>query len=397
MMRFRPRVISLALSGIAVLWIGVAPAAAQQPLEGVLSFLLTNEAVPTGDFVKDSQSAAITRDTLTRLLLAELTTLPLTSSSPGFTYRFNPTLGTPERTSGGFGPFFTERSLTAGRGQASIDLTVQEVHYTSLDNHDLRDGSFVTTGNQFRDEPAPFDIETLTLDLSSRSVTLSGNLGVTDWLDVGLAIPLVSLSLDGSRVNTYRGARLQQATANASATGLGDIAVRSKVRLLGQRGTGVALIGDVRLPTGRKDDLLGAGAVSFRALVSGSIESGPIAVDVNGGVTTGGVSDEVNYRGAVSLSPSPHLTLVGELLGRRLADVGSIVQSRAPHPTIAGVDTIRLVSTGTSTHTAVAVAGFKWNIVGNWLVNGNVSVPLTASGLRARMVPIVGVAYTLPE
>ena len=380
-----------------MLWIGVVPAAAQQPLESVLSFLLTNQAVPTGDFVKDTQSAAITKDTLTRLLLAELTTLPLTSSSPGFTYSFNPALGTMERTSAGFGPFFTERSVTAGLGRASIGMTVQGVRYTSLDNHDLRDGSFVTTANQFRDEAAPFDIETLTLALASRSVTLFGNMGLTDRLDLGVAIPIVSLSLNGSRINTYRGTRLQQATADATATGLGDVAVRSKLRLLGERGTGVAIIGDVRLPTGRKEDLLGAGTASFRALLSGSIESGPVAVDMNGGVTTGGLTHEVNYRGAVSVSPSPHITVVGELLGRRIADVGAITQSRAPHPTIAGVDTIRLVTTGTNTHTVVAIGGFKWNAFGSWLINGNVSVPLTDEGLRSRITPRIGLDYTFAE
>ena len=190
---------------------------------------------------------------------------------------------------------------------------------------------------------------------------------------------------------------MQQATADATATGLGDIAVRSKLRLLGQHGTGVAVVGDLRLPTGRKKDLLGAGTPSFRALASGSIESGHVAVDLNGGFTAGGVTDEINYRGALSLSPSPHVTLVGEFLGRRIADLGTITESRAPHPTIAGVDTIRLITTGTNLHTAVAVAGFKWNVFGGWLINGNVSAPVTNGGLRSRITPRIGVEYTLLE
>jgi hypothetical protein len=60
-----------------------ANASAQErplPLADVLSFLLTNQSVPTGDFVKDAQAAAVTRDTITRLLLVELTTVPLGSS-----------------------------------------------------------------------------------------------------------------------------------------------------------------------------------------------------------------------------------------------------------------------------------------------------------------------------
>ena len=110
---------------VLLLVLGAAPAMAQGSVSDALSFLLTNQAVPTGDFTKDSQSAAVTRDTITRLLAVELTTQPLSSSSGGFTYRFNPSLGTVERASNSFGPFFTERSLTAGRGRASVGMSLQ--------------------------------------------------------------------------------------------------------------------------------------------------------------------------------------------------------------------------------------------------------------------------------
>ena len=62
-----------------------APAAAQS-VSDVLSFLLTNRGVQTGDFERDVAAAA-TRDTVTTLLGAELATLPPSLSSAGFTYR----------------------------------------------------------------------------------------------------------------------------------------------------------------------------------------------------------------------------------------------------------------------------------------------------------------------
>ena len=64
-----------------------------------------------------------------------------------------------ERPSNSFAPFFAERSLTAGTMQMSFGLTFQAASYKSLDGHDLRDSSFVTTANQFRDEAARFDVE----------------------------------------------------------------------------------------------------------------------------------------------------------------------------------------------------------------------------------------------
>src|SRR5262245_17628839 len=82
-----------------------APAHAQtQPLSGVLSFLLTNRAVLTGDPAKDAQAATVSRDTITGFLLVELSALPSTSASPGLIYRLDPTLGTVTRASDSFGP-----------------------------------------------------------------------------------------------------------------------------------------------------------------------------------------------------------------------------------------------------------------------------------------------------
>ena len=387
--RFRAAGVCAALS----IGLAAAPATAQAPVSDVLSFLLTNQSVPTGDFVKDAEAAAVSRDTISRLLLAELTTLPLSSSSAGFAYRFNSALGTIERASQGFGPFFAERSLTAGEGQASVGVSVQFASYTHLNDTDLRDGTFVTTANQFRDESGPFDVETLTLELQSRTVTFLGNVGLTDRVDIGLAVPLVSLSIDGARVNTYRGETLLQATASADTSGLGDMAVRGKVRLTGDAASGVAVVGEVRLPTGREEDLLGSGEASFSTMIVGSYDPGRVAAHVNAGMTSGGLFNELSYRGAISFSASPRVTLLGELLGRRIADVGRLTQERLPHPSIAGVDTIRLVTTGTSVNTAALTGGVRWNVSGSWLLNASITVPLSNRGLRPQTTTLVGLDY----
>ena len=379
-----------------------APVAAQDPPAGqnqdapvgeVLSFLLTNQSVPTGDFVKDAQAAATTADTINRLLLAELTTLPLSSSSAGFTYRINPQLGTVERASQSFGPFFAERSLTAGRGQASLGVTLQFAKYTRLNDVDLGSGTRVTTANQFRDEAAPFDLEALTLEIQSRTLTFLGNVGLTDWLDVGVAVPVVSLSLEGSRVNTYRGQQLVQATGTADTTGLGDMAIRAKVRLYGSAGSGLSLLAESRLPTGNREDLLGSGEASFTAIIIGSYEPGRFGTHANARLTRGGLFDEVSLNGAVSFSASPRVTLLGEVLGRRIDGIGRLAPERVPHPTIAGVDTLRLITTDTSVNTSAVTAGVRWNVTGAWLVNAGLTVPVVNHGLRSPATVVVGFDY----
>ena len=164
-------------------------------------------------------------------------------------------LGPPAATAGG--------NSAAGQvaGIAYLgDLSIYQVRL---------DSGFVTIANQFRDEPQAFDVETLGLEIRSRTVTFLGTAGLTEWLDVSAAIPVVSLTLEGQRMNTYRGQQLLQASGAAEATGLGDMAIRAKVRLNGASGSGLALVGETRLPTGREEDLLGSGETSFAAIEGG--------------------------------------------------------------------------------------------------------------------------------
>jgi hypothetical protein len=85
-------------------------AEAQDTLSNVLSFLLTNRSVSTGDIARDASAALATSETLSRALLVEVATLPVSSAGGGFTYTMNPLLGTVERASEAFGPVFSERA-----------------------------------------------------------------------------------------------------------------------------------------------------------------------------------------------------------------------------------------------------------------------------------------------
>src|SRR4051812_48270051 len=159
---------------LALLLIPVASASAQSVTD-VLTFLVTNQSVSTGSVERDREAAQATSVTISRALAANLATLPVTSSSGAFVYRLNPELGIVERATQGFGPFFTERATTAGRHQASFGLVMQQLHFTSLDGRDLRNGTLITTANQFTDEAAPFDVDQLTLNVEARVATLYAN------------------------------------------------------------------------------------------------------------------------------------------------------------------------------------------------------------------------------
>ena len=224
---------------IAVLVLLAARVAdAQQSVSDVLSFLVTNRSIPTGDFVRDEQAAIATRDTISKLLVLELATLP-SSSGGGFTYRLDPALGTVIRASDSFGPLFTERSLLAGRGRASFGMSFSSVSYDNIDGRSLRDGTLVSTASIFRGDTTPFDVETITLKFRTDTVTLNGTVGITDQLDVSAGIPFIRLNLEGERVDNYRGQQLLQASGSASTAGLGDIVLRARYNMYHSGASGI--------------------------------------------------------------------------------------------------------------------------------------------------------------
>jgi hypothetical protein len=381
---------------VAAMLLGAATVAeAQQTVSDVITFLVTNtnQLVQTGNPDRDRSAAQATSDTISRALLANLATLPVSSSSGAFVYRLNPELGTVERATSTFGPFFVERALTAGEHEASFGLTFQQMRFTSLDGHSLRNGSLVTTANQFVDEAAAYDIDQLTLAIAASVATFYGNVGITPRMEVGFAVPMVRLQVNGSRRNIYRGRTFTQATASATAIGFADIVVRTKYTVYSEEGQGIAAAVDVRLPTGREQDLLGAGTTSVKFSGIGSIESGSLSAHANAGVSVGGLAREINYGGALGVAAASHVSITGELLGRWIDTPSGIVPVSSPNPNIAGVETIRLLPGSSSMHLITVVPGLKWNLSETWVLAANASIPITKAGLTAPFTPFIGLDY----
>ena len=371
------------------------PAAAQQSVAGALTFLVTNQSVDTGSVERDAAAAQATSDTISRALLANLATLPVTSTSGAFVYRLNPAIGTVERPTETLGPVFVDRALTSGTGSGSIGLSYQHLHFTALDGRNLGDGSLVTTANQFIDEKAPFDVDQLTLHLDADVATLYGNIGVGSRIDLSGAAPLVWLRMDGTRVNTYRGRQFTQATANAQTIGLADVLVRAKVNVFEESGGSIAGAVDVRLPTGRTEDLLGAGKTSVRVSAIGSLESARASAHANVGAAFGGLANGIDYGLALASAATPRVTVSIDALGRWADTPGDIRTVAQRHPTLAQVETVRLLPGTSSLMTFTVAPGVKWNVADTWVLVANVGVPLLKGGLRAPYLPFVALEYSI--
>src|SRR5205814_310282 len=125
-------------------------------------------------------------------------------------------------------------------------------------------------------------------------------------------------------------------------TGFADIVLRTKYTAYKEESTALAAAVDVRLPTGRQEDLLGTGSTSYKFSAIGSIEGRRVSGYANAGATIRGLAPEISYGAAVAVAATGTFSLVGELLGRWIDSSGHLVSTTAPHPLLSDVNTIRL-------------------------------------------------------
>jgi len=365
----------------------------QSSVIDVLQFLMTNRSVVTDDFVRDDEAARRSADAVAGLLVSELGRLPIAPSAGGFTYRFNPQLGAMERASESFGPFFVERALTNGRGRGTLSLTLSQHSFSRIDGQSLRDGTLLATSNRLLSEPGAFDVESIRLQLTTRVAAVVGSFGLTDRLDVGAAVPFVSLKLEGERIDNYRGRSELQASGTATSSGVGDVALRAKYRLTSGSERDMAIAVEVRLPTGNTDNLLGSGETRVHPRLLASLSRGRFGLHGLAGPVFGGSSGGFEAGGAATVAANARVTIGAELVAQRLNTASRLVTISSPHPQLSSVITTRLTAEEDAASRLRSVVGVKWNIGSTWLISAHAERTLRESGLTAGWIPMISVDY----
>jgi hypothetical protein len=411
-------------------------------------------------FTVDEQTnpAVAIVEAFNKLMVVQLSTFPVGSSSGGFSYAFDPTLGTLRRASSSFGPLFAERAATIGKGRMSAGFNYQHASYDKFEGSNLDDGSVkfylrhqeccTTSGPAV---PPFFGVaETpdgtllnpffegdlieaaLSLDVSTDVVSIFGNYGLTDRWDVGIAVPFVHVDMEATVLATIQrlatvnnplihtfvqGQNVPQQTfrSEGSATGIGDIELRTKYRLFDLPAGGIAAAADVRLPTGNEEDLLG-GSAQVKLFFVESSGTNRITQHVNIGYTfsnsdnTGAVQtgltpslpDELNYAVGMEFVVEPRVTVIADLVGRNLRDVGRLdlvsktfqyQPQGTPAPPVASMDFLEFQPRAGNLNLLYGTAGVKVNPKGNILISASVLFPLTDSGLKNRLTTIIGMDY----
>jgi hypothetical protein len=407
----RARATPLAPVVVTILTLACASPAAAQKVTIVPDLTARQVLVQLGDPL----SSRPVGEAIALTSAVEIATMPFGTSSGGFVFKLDPSTGLLARTTTTFGPSFTERALTMGEGQVSVGATFNSTSYDELSGFSL---SNLPLGSITATSPAASRTSTANLNLTARTVAMSGTVGVSENVDVGVVVPLMSIKLSGtSSVIDGNGTLARLAETNTTFAGIGDVAAFAKYRFVKFKGPelpdpgGIALLVNMRLPTGSRDNLRGLGIT--RTLVSGVVSGGRkrlrphasagfeywsknVNAPGNPGETVS-VRHQVQYAAGVEMEAAPKVTLLVDYLGQHImrgGEVGLVTDTFGANPS--GItSTESLVALGRGINKGLLIPGLKVNLKGKMLLSLNVIVTMKNNGLRATVTPVAGINLTM--
>ncbi len=414
-----------AASTFVLLFAAAAPASAQPttPVEVITDALEgnTGRSFGVGALHFGGSTAVIA------VLKQQTTTMPLGTSSGGFTWEFDPSLGLVVRKSPSFGPIFSDRPVTIGRHKLSVGVTTQHTAWRSLGGQSLAEGE-VYSSDSFMDdfytdvEEMVFEKFGSVLDLRTDRTTINATFGLTNRVDLNVVIPFGRTSVTGGVDASYTivssGAVMRKDVASFDATGAGlaDMSVKGKYQLTGGPMLTLAVAGELRLPTGDEEKLLGTGKLQEKVslLASSSLgASGRYLTHVDVGyvfagpglrfdsrfstpeVSTAASSDEIAYTAGLDAAIRPRITITGELVGRTLRNSATIVRTISSRQLMSSVgpftrEIISFQAVPRSLSILLGAVGAKVAVGSGWLLTGSVLFPLNDAGIRPGITPVIG-------
>lgn len=356
----------------------------------------------------------------------QLTSLPIPSPASGFTYTYDRELGVYTRASRSLGPILAERAETIGKDKFLFGFSYQHFLFTSIDGVDLRDVPVIyrhapTTNTEFIK-----DIITTNNFIDAQVGQSAGFLtyGLTNRVDVSVALPILSVSLGArshaviQRIGTGADATIhtfgtpnggleKTFSAAGTATGIGDAIGRVKATAMKWKGGGLAGILDMRLPTGDEYNFLGSGATGVRGFLVASGQVGRVAPHVNFGYQWNGKSvlagdvaqgikaklpGSLTYAAGGDMGLTPKMTVAVDVFGERVSAsrvlaTTFIAANGFPYRGIGFQQSAYNVMSGS--------VGVKINPGSRFIVTVNTLFRLNHTGLRSKVVPLVGLSYTL--
>jgi hypothetical protein len=366
-----------------------------------------------------AQGNATVISVVNQALAKSASNIPIGATSSGATYSI--VNGLPVRTSTSAGPIFAERSQTLGRGRWFVGANVTNISFSTLngvplDNLQLN-FAHQDVGNPGLGDPQ-FENDIVRIRLAMKMdmlvAALSATYGVSDHIDVGIALPFTRVSMSGTSIaqidpfgpnplHFFGGTSadpILRATAgvNATAAGIGDIVGRMKVNLGQGSRYGAALLTEVRLATGDEENFLGAGSTTGRAVGVFAAQYGSFSVHGNGGyiIRTGDFqNDAVLATFGFDNLMAPWATLAASVItewrvGAEKVSLPEPIQIQFPFER-----TIESTSIPTRREDRVdASIGMKFSLRGGTVLMLNGTAPLRRAGLQPDFIWTTGMEFS---
>jgi hypothetical protein len=337
--------------------------------------------------------------------------LPLASPASGFVYTFDKS-GVYTASSESFGPLLAERSETVGRHKVYLAFTYQRFAFSEIDGNDLKNIPILF---YYPDAQNPQVVTTTEnrVDTKIDQYVAFATYGFTSRVDVSVAVPFERISM-GVSSNGTEYSTTSAATASfdeflaGSASGIGDVVLSAKGTLIKREKFGLAVGGELRLPSGDERNFLGSGAYGIKPYLVLS-RRGRVAPHLNVGYQWNGDSllaaDEngnqrlpsyFGYAAGADIGVSKRLTVVADFLGEHFFDAPQISKSESFMTQVNNqqVSFSSVARVSGSYNVNNLSVGLKANPVGHLLISLNALVKLNDGGVRARVVPLVGLSYS---
>jgi hypothetical protein len=329
--------------------------------------------------------------------------LPVSATSPAFVYRFNFEGGAPERLEASLGPVFAERVETQGRGRGELGFAYLHANLDRWEGGSFARSIRIEGTLSSRSARVSQRFAASDFDLQVDTFYFSATYGLTERWDVNLLQPLVrtAVELRGTSTATFRqvglppGRATDQPSLQAASVGPGDTLLRTKYRFGGAWSWMAALLA-LRLPAGDAEDFQGSGDVRVAPtlVVSKIVGLHDLHLNLGWDLNASDVSlSRATYAAGVSLRALPWLTVLLDVLGSsgvaperfavpvsefpQVFGLDELIVAHRPRSVVAEIPRSDLVNLNT---------GLKLALPGHLVASLGAIVPLTADGLRPRVI-----------
>jgi hypothetical protein len=321
--------------------------------------------------------------------------------------------GVPTQSQDTFGPLVAERFETIGHHTAYLAFTFQRFVFHELDGNNLGNipilFSFPTNQNP--------TVVTYTQNKISTNVSqyvAYGTYGLTSHFDLSVAIPFLRVSMGVTSQGTeYSTTSPTQAsfkqTIPGSASGIGDVVFAGKGTLWKKDNYGIALGGELRIPSGDEQNFLGSGATGVKPYVvfarGGKFaphvnlayqwnSNSSLAINANNKESQ--LPGYFGYTFGADIGATKRLTLAADFVGQHYFDAALVTSPQQVTTTVNNQQvSFSSISPAHGSYEFNYLAfGLKANLWKYMVIQANIDVKVSDGGLRATVVPFVGVSYT---